>query len=652
MSLSQEEISQRLEYLDHISLVGIQERGLHGVLDHERQDGQLFLVDADIYLDLRDAGASDQIADTVDYSRISGLISRIITGPPCDLLEKVATQIAEETLQLPKVQAVRICLHKPQAPLGIEKEDVSVTIWRGLENLPPEPEVSQIETAALDLNEIHVQGPLDSSDSPQEESENPLEQTPDSPRQVVIAMGGNLGEVSETFRKVLTELSQVNGVGVVEVSPLVRTAAVLDEGQEEQPDYLNAVVIVSTVLSPLDLLRLLQEIEDEHGRERNEHWGARTLDLDIIDYQGVTSEDERLTLPHPQASQRAFVLLPWSLVAPAAELAGAGEVVVLADYAPDRDGVKEIYPDWVGSSHSHTEIGKGSIPLPRWSAVSRPPAVPRVLDDARELHPSGQIPQVEENTAETTGQQEDVEAEIPPLPVPPAYAPTAVSPPPASSQPLPSMGKESPQGAVVLDEGLPAEVNEEVLEEPPAEVAPAKTSLWQRIKAFFTGKKTDRETPMETLFPAAAAEDEISLPSPEWQSVPAKENEASETASEPEETATEAPEEIVTAESEAVVTAETEVETIEYGSGRHAGRLVTGPIPALEESPLPQSLEITAQHLEVAADSSSSDSEEEPMVERRSILRPTTTGAVPVVKKAPDATDQPTAVFDPLQDSE
>ena len=98
MSLSEEEISERLQYLDHISLVGIEERGLHGMLDHERQDGQLFLVDADIYLDLQAAGASDQIADTVDYSQISTLISRIITGPPCDLLEKVATQIAEETL--------------------------------------------------------------------------------------------------------------------------------------------------------------------------------------------------------------------------------------------------------------------------------------------------------------------------------------------------------------------------------------------------------------------------------------------------------------------------------------------------------------------------------------------------------------------------
>lgn len=642
MSLSQEEISQRLEYLDHISLVGIQERGLHGMLDHEREDGQLFLVDADIYLDLRDAGASDQIADTVDYSRVSKLISRIITGPPCDLLEKVATQIAEETLQLARVKAVRVCLHKPQAPLGIEKEDVSVTIWRGLENLPPEPEVSQIETAALDLNEIHAQGPADISEGPQEESQNPLEQTPDSPRQAVIAMGGNLGEVSETFRKVLARLSQTSGVGVVEVSPLVRTAAVLGEGQAEQPDYLNAIVIVSTMLSPLELLQLLQEIEDEHGRERSEHWGARTLDLDIIDYQGVISEDEQLTLPHPRASQRAFVLLPWSLVAPTAELAGAGEVVVLADYAPDRDGVKEIYPDWTSDSHSQTEVGTGSMPLPRWSAVSRPSLPRRVLDDARELHPSGQIPQVEEKTVKTAGGQEDGQVEVPSLPVSPAYAPAP--PLPVSSQPLPNMGNQEPPQAVVLDEGLPAEVNQEFPAEPVAAAERAKTSLWKRIKAFFTGKKIDQEAPVAPLLPAGEASEEPALPSPEWQSVPAEEHQVSETRLEPEEAVSDDPEEVVTTEQE--------VEGIEYGSGRHAGRLVTGPIPTLEDSPLPQSLEITAEQLEAAADSSANDSEPESKVERRSILRPTTTGPIPVAKKELDTSDQPTAAFNPLQDLE
>ena len=206
MSLSEEEISERLQYLDHISLVGIEERGLHGMLDHERQDGQLFLVDADIYLDLQAAGASDQIADTVDYSRVSALISQIITGPPCDLLEKVATQIAEETLELVNVQAVRICLHKPEAPLGLEKEDVSVTIWRGLENLLPEEEAPLEETAPLSLSEIAAEGAVEPGETSPEKVASPLEQAPDSPRQVVVAMGGNLGEVSDTFREVIAQL--------------------------------------------------------------------------------------------------------------------------------------------------------------------------------------------------------------------------------------------------------------------------------------------------------------------------------------------------------------------------------------------------------------------------------------------------------------
>ena len=262
MSLSEEEISERLQYLDHISLVGIEERGLHGMLDHERQDGQLFLVDADIYLDLQAAGASDQIADTVDYSRVSALISRIITGPPCDLLEKVATQIAEETLELANVQAVRICLHKPEAPLGLEKEDVSVTIWRGLQNLIPEEEAPLEETAPLSLSEIAAEGTVEPGETSPEKVASPLEQAPDSPRQVVVAMGGNLGEVSDTFREVIAQLSKTRGIGVVEVSPLVRTAPVLSEEQEEQPDYLNAVVILSTVLSPRALLRVLQNLED------------------------------------------------------------------------------------------------------------------------------------------------------------------------------------------------------------------------------------------------------------------------------------------------------------------------------------------------------------------------------------------------------
>lgn len=678
MSLSEEEISERLQYLDHISLVGIEERGLHGMLDHERQDGQLFLVDADIYLDLQAAGASDQIADTVDYSRVSALISRIITGPPCDLLEKVATQIAEETLELTNVQAVRICLHKPEAPLGLEKEDVSVTIWRGLQNLLPEEEAPLEETAPLSLSEIAAEGAVEPGETSPEKVASPLEQAPDSPRQVVVAMGGNLGEVSDTFREVIAQLSKTRGIGVVEVSPLVRTAPVLSEEQEEQPDYLNAVVILSTVLSPRALLRVLQNLEDEHGRVRSERWEARTLDLDIIDYQGVTSEDERLTLPHPRASKRAFVLLPWSLVAPTAELSGVGEVVVLADYAPDRDGVKEIYPDWVDNKHPLTEAGTGSIPLPRWSAISRPQAAPRVLDDARELHPTGEISQVDKASSPLPAAAEEARSpQVPPLPVPPANSPAPT--PPVSSLPLPRLSNDHPQAAVVLDEE-PVEIPGK-----PETVAPKpkKKSLWQRIKAFFIGEKADPEQFMPNFEQVDNPMDQTEGSEHSWQALPnapapappsspvhttgaktviAAENALAEDldtdsgAGNARETEDAGDGQQVVSEDEAsslegaeVARSEEPTENIEYGSGRHAGRLVTGPVPVLEESPQPLPLDIAADQV---SDSNEARGEDESRVERKSILRPTTTGAIPVVKPETDRTEQSTAVFDPLADSE
>lgn len=679
MSLSQEEISERLQYLDHISLVGIEERGRHGMLDHERQDGQLFLVDADIYLDLHGAGASDRIEDTVDYSQISALISRIITGPPCDLLEKVAAQIAEETLELENVQAVRICLHKPEAPLGIEKQDVKVTIWRGLDNLLPEEEAHLEETAPLSLAEIAAEGAAEPGETAFEKADNPLEQAPISPRQVVVAMGGNLGEVSATFREVVAQLSQTSGIGVVEVSPLVRTAPVLSEDQEEQPDYLNAVVILSTMLSPLELLQVLQNLEDEHGRVRSERWGARALDLDIIDYQGVTSKDERLILPHPRASQRAFVLLPWSLVSPAAELTGVGEVVVLADYAPDRDGIKEIYPDWVANNHPLTEEGTGSIPLPRWSAISRPAVPPRVLDDARELHPTGEVSQVAKPSSPLPPAAEDTRSpQVPPLPVPSTGS--AQPTPPSSSLPLPHLGNDRTQAAVILDE--------EPIEKPekPETIAtkPKKKSWWQRIKAFFLGEKADPEQFMPDFEQAEnlteiAAESEHSWQALPNSPVPAPPPSPAQQLASAKTSATE--EKNLTAEQDAAPAVGTDsetgeasdsgqgaaadpvqvmepsaeasngqpTETMKRGSGRHAGRLVTGPIPVPQDSPQPLPLDITAGQ---TSDSSAAREEDESRVERKSILRPTTTGAIPLVKPETDRTAQPTAVFDPLADSE
>ena len=92
---------------------------------------------------------------------------------------------------------------------------------------------------------------------------------------------------------------------VSSVVPLARTAAIVEPGGPEQPDYLNTVVLASTTLSPREVLAVCQDMEDDAGRVRTEPQGPRTLDVDVITYEGVTSDDPELVLPHPRAAQRA-----------------------------------------------------------------------------------------------------------------------------------------------------------------------------------------------------------------------------------------------------------------------------------------------------------------------------------------------------------
>lgn len=152
----------------------------------------------------------------------------------------------------------------------------------------------------------------------------------------VIAFGANLGDREATIAAAVRELAEASGVDLVAVSPVYETAAVKDSGVDvDAPRYLNGVVVIETVLEPHAILELLQRIELEHGRVRTEHWGDRTLDLDLIDVEGLVLDDERLTLPHPRAWQRAFVLAPWLDLEPDAELAGHGPIAALRAAAAD-----------------------------------------------------------------------------------------------------------------------------------------------------------------------------------------------------------------------------------------------------------------------------------------------------------------------------
>lgn len=146
----------------------------------------------------------------------------------------------------------------------------------------------------------------------------------------VVAVGSNLGDRAATFSAAVRALAEAEGVEVTAISTPIESVALKPSGEDpEAPAYLNAVVLVRTTLAPRELLRLLHSLEDAHGRERTQVWGDRTLDLDLIDYAGMTQHTADLTLPHPRAHERTFVLGPWAEVAPEAELPGHGRVADL-----------------------------------------------------------------------------------------------------------------------------------------------------------------------------------------------------------------------------------------------------------------------------------------------------------------------------------
>lgn len=148
----------------------------------------------------------------------------------------------------------------------------------------------------------------------------------------VVALGANLGDRDATIRGAAERIARLPLVADVRLSRLFETVALRPEGPDpDAPAYVNAVALVTTRLAPEIFLGLLHAIEDENGRERHERWGDRTLDLDLIAYGDVFSDDPRLQLPHPRAAERLFVLDPWLDIDPAAELPGRGRVSDLAD---------------------------------------------------------------------------------------------------------------------------------------------------------------------------------------------------------------------------------------------------------------------------------------------------------------------------------
>ncbi|WP_030383558.1 2-amino-4-hydroxy-6-hydroxymethyldihydropteridine diphosphokinase [Streptomyces sp. NRRL S-241] len=149
-----------------------------------------------------------------------------------------------------------------------------------------------------------------------------------NPKWAVIALGANLGNRLETLQGAIDALGDTPGMRVKAVSPVYETEPWgVEPGS--QPSYLNAVVAVKTTLPPSSLLERAHAVEEAFDRVREERWGPRTIDVDIVAYADRVSDDPVLTLPHPRAHQRAFVLAPWHDIDPEARIPGRGDVAAL-----------------------------------------------------------------------------------------------------------------------------------------------------------------------------------------------------------------------------------------------------------------------------------------------------------------------------------
>ena len=155
-----------------------------------------------------------------------------------------------------------------------------------------------------------------------------------APQRAVLALGSNLGDRLGMLQGAVDALANAPDLDVLTVSGVYETAPV--GGPPGQDPYLNAIMLVDTTLPASVLLERCLTVEGAFGRRRTQRWGSRTLDIDVITYDDQISEDETLTLPHPRAYERAFVLIPWLALDHAAWLPGRGRVAELpAAHRPD-----------------------------------------------------------------------------------------------------------------------------------------------------------------------------------------------------------------------------------------------------------------------------------------------------------------------------
>lgn len=250
---------------DQIKITDLEVFANHGVFPEENKLGQKFLISAVLYTDTRKAGKTDDLTASIHYGEVSAFITKYMKEHTYQLLERVAETLAEEMLKsISGLCKIDLEIKKPWAPVGLPLKTVSVKISR----------------------EWHT---------------------------TYIALGSNIGDTETYLNEAVEKIGQIPTCTVEKVSSYLVTEPY---GVTDQPDFLNACLKMRTLLYPEELLKELNRIEKEAGRERIIHWGPRTLDLDILLYDDIVLEEDDLCIPHVEMHKRSFVLEPLAEIAP------------------------------------------------------------------------------------------------------------------------------------------------------------------------------------------------------------------------------------------------------------------------------------------------------------------------------------------------
>ncbi|MEG2353485.1 MAG: 2-amino-4-hydroxy-6-hydroxymethyldihydropteridine diphosphokinase [Clostridium sp.] len=250
--------------MDKIIIKDLEIFAFHGVMKEEKTLGQKFLLSMELGVDLRGAGLSDDLDKTVHYGILSEEVERVFQSKSHDLIEKAAEEVATYVLgKYQLIREIKLTLKKPWAPVGKSLDYVAVEITR-------------------------------------------------AKHKAFIAVGANVGDKKRNIQDAFGIISKSGHTKIKNTSKFYETKPV---GYTEQDDFINCAIEVETLLTPLELVRFLLGVEKDLKREHIIKWGPRTIDLDVILYDDIISNNPEVIIPHPRMHERMFVLQPLNDIA-------------------------------------------------------------------------------------------------------------------------------------------------------------------------------------------------------------------------------------------------------------------------------------------------------------------------------------------------